>query len=91
MKEQALEFIQKVHLDEDLRLKVEQSGQDITAIIELAKHEGLNFTQDELMTAIRESGYSIDNELADEDLEVVVGGKANSVGCNNDGTGWPNC
>jgi len=89
MTKSAKDFIQAAHDNEDLRIEIENVGQDVSALITLAKSKGYEFDADDLNATIRELGYSLDESLSDEDLAQVAGGgnSTQSEAC----TSWPQC
>jgi len=74
MSKTAKDFIHAARQDEDLRLEIENIGQDVSALLALAKSKGYDFSEAEFVTVIRAEGYEIETKLDDAELEAVAGG-----------------
>jgi len=96
----AKDFIQTARENEDLRLEIENAGQDVEALVALAKIHGYEFSVSDFIAAVRQAGYEADVKLTDEELETVSGatttysvGKTNcgEDSCDCPNTDWPDC
>ncbi len=70
---------QMIAQDEKVRAKAKEIGiENVAGQIQYAKTLGLQFTQDDLAKAVRETGAS-SKELSEEQLEQVAGGAITST------------
>ncbi len=70
---------QMIAQDEKVRAKAKEIGiENVAGQIQYAKTLGLEFTQDDLAKAVRETGAS-SKELSEEQLEQVAGGAISST------------
>jgi len=75
---EAAEFLKKLDTDTAIRTKVAEAYRRL--LIDAGKEAGLEFTADELSTAVsafRQESYL---ELSDADLAAIAGGQVNTTG-----------